>query len=147
LIGWMVACGGTLFIERERKRDALRVVHQVAQALKAGETVAVFPEGTTGDGHALLPFHANLLQAAISTEVPVQPIALRYSDDRDAVSAAVAYVGDTSLVQSFWWIVRAEGLRVRVQMLLPEGTRHLDRRALAERLQAQIGSALLQPLL
>lgn len=146
-IGWMVACGGTLFIERERKRDALRVVHQVAQALTAGETVAVFPEGTTSDGHALLPFHANLLQAAISTQVPVQSIALRYSDDGHAISAAAAYVGDTSLVQSFWWIVRAEGLRVRVQMLLPEGTRHLDRRALAERLQAQIGSALLQPLL
>jgi hypothetical protein len=41
---------GTLFIERERKRDALRVVHQMAEALRAGDTVAVFPEGTTGDG-------------------------------------------------------------------------------------------------
>ncbi|HEV7912118.1 MAG TPA: lysophospholipid acyltransferase family protein, partial [Albitalea sp.] len=50
LIGWLVACGGTLFIERERKRDALRVVHQVADALKAGHTIAVFPEGTTSDG-------------------------------------------------------------------------------------------------
>ena len=147
VMGWMVACGGTLFIERERKRDALRVVHQVAAALKAGETVAVFPEGTTSDGHALLPFHANLLQAAIATEVAVQPIALRYSDRRHAVSGAVAYVGDTNLAQSVWWVVCADGLQVQVQMLLPEGTRHLDRRALAERLQAQIGSALLQPLL
>jgi 1-acyl-sn-glycerol-3-phosphate acyltransferase len=147
VMGWMVACGGTLFIERERKRDALRVVHQVAQALKAGETVAVFPEGTTGEGHALLPFHANLLQAAIATEVAVQPVALRYSDKRHAVSPAAAYVGDTSLAQSAWWIVCADGLQVSVQMLLPEATRHLERRALAERLQAQIGSALLQPLL
>ena len=147
VMGWMVACGGTLFIERERKRDALRVVHQVAQALKAGETVAVFPEGTTSDGHVLLPFHANLLQAAIATEVPVQPVALRYSDKRNAISPAAAYVGDTSLAQSAWWIVCAEGLQVSVQMLLPEGTRHLERRALAERLQAQIGSALLQPLI
>ena len=78
LLGWLVACGGTLFIERERKRDALRVVHLVADALKHGEMVAVFPEGTTGDGHALLPFHANLLQAAIATETPVQAIALRF---------------------------------------------------------------------
>ncbi len=145
-IGWMVACGGTLFIERERKRDALRVVHQVAEALRAGETVAVFPEGTTADGHALLPFHANLLQAAIATEVPVQPIALRYSDRRHAISPAAAYVGDTSLAQSVGWVVGADGLKVHVQMLLPEGTRHLERRALAERLQAQIGSALLYPL-
>ena len=146
VMGWMVACGGTLFIERERKRDALRVVHQVAEALKAGETVAVFPEGTTSDGHALLPFHANLLQAAIATEVPVQPIALRYSDKRHAISSAAAYVGDTTLAQSAWQVVTAQALTVHVQMLLPEGTRHLDRRALAERLQAQIGSALLYPL-
>ena len=146
VMGWMVACGGTLFIERERKRDALRVVHQVAEALRAGEIVAVFPEGTTADGHALLPFHANLLQAAIATEVPVQPIALRYSDRRHAISPAAAYVGDTTLAQSAWQVVCADGLKVHVQMLLPEGTRHLERRALAERLQAQVGSALLYPL-
>ena len=57
----------TLFLERERKRDALRVVHLVAQALGDGQTVAVFPEGTTSDGRTLLPFHANLLQAAVAT--------------------------------------------------------------------------------
>ncbi len=146
VMGWMVACGGTLFIERERKRDALRVVHQVAEALKAGETIAVFPEGTTSDGHALLPFHANLLQAAIATEAPVQPIALRYSDKRNKVSSAAAYIGATSLAQSVWWVACADGLQVNVQILPAEGTRHLDRRALAERLQAQIASALFQPL-
>lgn len=145
-LGWLVACGGTLFIERERKRDALRVVHQIAQTLKAGEIVAVFPEGTTGDGHGVLPFHANLLQAAIATETPVQPLVLRYHDTVSAVSQAGAYVGDTSLAQSVWWVANADGLQVQVQMLLPEGTRHLDRRALADRLHAQIASALLQPL-
>ena len=80
LLGWLIKGAGTLFIERERKRDALRVLHQVAEALKAGDTVAVFPEGTTGDGATLLPFHANLLQAAIATGTPVQRVALRYSD-------------------------------------------------------------------
>jgi 1-acyl-sn-glycerol-3-phosphate acyltransferase len=142
LLGWLVACGGTLFIERERKRDALRVVHQVAAALGAGDTVAVFPEGTTGDGHALLPFHANLLQAAIATETPVQPIALRFSDASRAVSPAAAYVGDTSLAQSVWWVVTARGLQAHVQWLPAQGSRHLDRRALAERLRENIAQAL-----
>lgn len=142
VMGWMVACGGTLFIERERKRDALRVVHQVAEALKQGDKIAVFPEGTTGDGHALLPFHANLLQAAIATEVPVQAIALRYSDRRSSVSEAVAFVGETTLAQSIWKVVCADHLHVSVQLLPPEGTRHLDRRALADRLHADIAVAL-----
>jgi len=142
LLGWLVACGGTLFIERERKRDALRVVHLVAQALKQGEKVAVFPEGTTGDGHALLPFHANLLQAAIATETPVQAIALRFSDAQHALSPAVAFVGDTTLAQSLWWVVKATRLCAQVHMLPPQATRHLDRRALSDKLREEIGSSL-----
>jgi 1-acyl-sn-glycerol-3-phosphate acyltransferase len=142
VLGWMVACGGTLFIERERKRDALRVVHQVAAALQGGETIAVFPEGTTSDGQSLLPFHANLLQAAIATEAPVQPVALRFSDSRHAVSPAAAYVGDTTLAQSMWQVVLADGLCASVHLLPALVTRQLDRRALAERIQAEIAAAL-----
>jgi 1-acyl-sn-glycerol-3-phosphate acyltransferase len=142
VLGWMVACGGTLFIERERKRDALRVVHQVAQALSAGETLAVFPEGTTSDGQGLLPFHANLLQAAISTETPVQPVALRYSDAKLPASPVAAYIGDTTLAQSLWTVAMADELCVHVTLLPALGTRGLDRRALAERLQSEIGASL-----
>jgi len=142
LINRLVAAAGTLFIERERKRDAMRVVHQMAQALRAGDTVAVFPEGTTSDGRGLLPLHANLLQAAIATQVPVQPVALRFSDRDHAVSPAAAYVGDTTLAQSVWRVVCADGLRVRLTVLPPLGTRHLERRALAERLREQIAAAL-----
>jgi len=141
-IGYLVACGGTLFIERERKRDALRVVHQIAGALKAGETVAVFPEGTTSDGRGVLPFHANLLQAAIATGTPVQPVVLRYSDARSAFSDAGGYVGDTSLVASLWSAATAERLCAHVTVLSAEGTRHLDRRALSERLHATIAARL-----
>jgi 1-acyl-sn-glycerol-3-phosphate acyltransferase len=141
-LGWLVACGGTLFIERERKRDALRVVHQVAEALTAGEIVAVFPEGTTSDGHGVLPFHANLLQAAIATETPVQPMVLRYSDALAPVSAAAAYIGDTSLAESLWATARAQDLRVRVEVLGAQGTRHLDRRALAQNLSDSIAGRL-----
>jgi 1-acyl-sn-glycerol-3-phosphate acyltransferase len=142
VLGWIVACGGTLFIEREKKRDALRVVHHIAEALKAGDAVAIFPEGTTADGHALLPFHANLLQAAIATETPVQPIALRYSDATSPISAAVAYVGDTTLLQSLWMVASASKLSVTVRVLPPEGTRHLDRRALTEKVRGEIEGAL-----
>lgn len=142
LIGWLVACGGTLFIERERKRDALRVVHQVAEALQQGQVVAVFPEGTTSEGHDLLPFHANLLQAAISTGTPIQPVALRFSDAKDAVSAAAPYVGDTHLLRSLWMVVTAHGLRAQLRWLPATDARHADRRALALTLRQQIRDAL-----
>jgi 1-acyl-sn-glycerol-3-phosphate acyltransferase len=142
LVGRLVAGAGTLFIEREKKRDALRVVHQMAEALKAGDTVAVFPEGTTGDGRVLLPFHANLLQAAIATATPVQPVVLRFFDAAHVFSPVVEFLGDTTLAGSLWRIVSARGLAVEVQVLAPEGTAHADRRALAEHLRNTIGKAL-----
>jgi 1-acyl-sn-glycerol-3-phosphate acyltransferase len=141
LLGWLVACGGTLFIERERKRDALRVVHQVAAALRAGEIVALFPEGTTSEGHGVLPFHANLLQAAISAHAPMQPIALRYADARSPVSAAPAYVGDTSLLESLRRVLLADRLQVTLTLLAAQPAA-LDRRGAAERLHAQILQAM-----
>lgn len=142
VLGWLVGCGGTLFIEREKKRDAMRVVHQLAEALKAGGALAIFPEGTTSDGHGLLPFHANLLQAAIAAQAPVQPVALRYSDARSPVSAAAAYVGDTTLLRSLWNVASAPRLRVSVHVLPPQDARGAERRVLTQRVRLQIEQAL-----
>jgi 1-acyl-sn-glycerol-3-phosphate acyltransferase len=132
----------TLYIVRERRRDSLRVAHHMAEALRAGDTVALFPEGTTGEGHVPLPFHANLLEAAIATATPVQPLALRYSDAHHAVSPAAMYVGDTTLLQSLWRVAVADGLRVRLQWLPPQASAGKDRRAFAERLRGAIDQAL-----
>ena len=142
LMRHLVDAGGTLYLERERKRDALRVVHAMAEALTAGDTVAIFPEGTTSDGQALLPFHANLLQAAIATETPVQPVAIRFSDSTHAVSRAVEFVGATTLAQSQWRVARGDELVVRVALLPPRATALADRRGLAEQLRSDIAAAL-----
>jgi len=104
--------------------------------------VAVFPEGTTGDGETLLPFHANLLQAAIATATPIQPLALRYGDTRHAVSPAALYLGDTTLMQSLWLLACGDGLVVRLWLLDALGSAHADRRALAARLRGLIADKL-----
>src|ERR1019366_8961464 len=122
LISRLVDAAGTLYLERERKRDALRVIHVMADALRAGQTVAVFPEGTTSTGHGLLPFHANLLQAAISTSTPVQPVALRFSDATHAVSEALESVGATTLLQSLWRSACGQGVVARLVLLPPRAS-------------------------
>ena len=142
LLGWMIRNAGTLFIERERKRDAVRVVHAVAAALQAGVTVAVFPEGTTGSGPEPLPFHANLLQAAVATGTPVQAVVLRFDDHAGRFSRAVDFVGATTLLQSLWRVASARQLAVSVELMPPVGTRHADRRALAAHLRELIAQRL-----
>ena len=142
LVGRLVDAAGTLYLQRERARDAMRVLHAITQALRDGDTVAVFPEGTTGEGHELLPFHANLLQAVIASGEPVQPVALRYSDPLHAVSPAASFVGDMTLGQSLWRLACAQGLAVQLQVLPPQAVAHADRRALAAHLRDTIAQAL-----
>jgi 1-acyl-sn-glycerol-3-phosphate acyltransferase len=142
VVGSLVEGAGTLFIERASKRDALRVVHQTAAALQAGDCVAVFPEGTTGAGPELLPFHANLLQAAVSTGAPVLPVVLRWHEPGERFSSSARFIGDTTLVQSLWHIAAAKGLGVDVQILASVMTEGQDRRALGEALRAAISARL-----
>ena len=68
LVGLLIAGCGTLFIERERRRDAHRVNDHAREVLAAGDTIAIFPEGTTTDGTTLLPFHGSLLQPVIDAQ-------------------------------------------------------------------------------
>jgi 1-acyl-sn-glycerol-3-phosphate acyltransferase len=132
LIGTLATGAGTLYIERESRRHAMRVVHHMAESLRAGDVLAVFPEGTTSDGRTLLPFHANLLQAAISADAPVQPVALSFVDVKTGeVSLAPMYVGDESLVESLWRTLTAPSLAAVVTFGEPQRTNGRDRRAWA----------------
>lgn len=115
LVGPLATGAGTLYIERGSRRDAQRVVHAMALALQQGDVVAVFPEGTTGEGFEVLPFHANLLESAIATGVPALPVALAYVDAQTGLpSRAALYVGDDTLVGSLWRVLRSDGLRAVV---------------------------------
>ena len=142
VVGFLVTAAGTLYLERERRRDAMRVLGLMSDALREGYTVAVFPEGTTGSGQELLHFHANMLQSAIDAKEPVQPLALRYSDETHAISPVAAYIGDTTLWQSLWGILTARQLTVQVNVLPLQAVDHADRRALAVLLSTQIAERL-----
>ena len=112
VIGQMIRGAGTVFIERERRRDTHRVNEQMARVLQAGDVVAIFPEGTTTDGRDMLPFKSSLLQPIVEARGHVQPVAIRYRTDGGALSVAPAYVGDTSFASSFWSVCGARALVV-----------------------------------
>ena len=143
LLGSLITGAGTLYIERENRRDAMRVVHHVAERLQAQDLIAIFPEGTTGDGTALLPFHANLFQAAIAAEAPVLPVALSYVHaGGTARHDAPVYIGDTSLLASMWATVRATDLRAVVRFGSAEWADGRERRPWAHDLQEKVARML-----
>ncbi|MDM0077284.1 lysophospholipid acyltransferase family protein [Variovorax sp. J2P1-59] len=139
VIGTLSTGAGSLYIERERRRDAVRVVHHMTEALREGDIMAVFPEGTTSDGHGLLPFHANLLQAAISSGAPVQPAALRFADAATGeTSYAPRYIDDDSLLTSVWNTLKAPPLLAIVRFGEPQPSQGRDRRAWAKSLHDDV---------
>jgi 1-acyl-sn-glycerol-3-phosphate acyltransferase len=127
--GTLATAAGTLYIERESRRDAMRVVHQMCETLSDGDIVAVFPEGTTGNGIDLLPFHANLLQAAIVANVPAQPVALTFIDTQTGqISQAASYIGDESLLGSLWRTLKSNNLAAVVNYGDPQLAEGRNRR-------------------
>lgn len=139
IVGTLATAAGTLYIRRESRRDALRMVTSMRDALLAGEVLAVFPEGQTGDGRALLPFHANLLQAALDAGAPVQPVGLRFLDGiGDATSDAPSFVGDESFLGSVWRTLKAPGITAVVHFGAPERALGRDRRAWSQALHAAV---------
>lgn len=139
LVGMLATGAGTLYIERESRRDAMRVVHHMADSLKAGEVVAIFPEGTTSDGRTLLPFHANLIQAAISAHAPVQPVALKFIDAATGeYSGAANYIDDDTLVGSIWRTLTARRLAAVVTYGEPQTADGRDRRVWARDLRVAV---------
>ena len=139
LVGTLATAAGTLYIERSSRRDAMRMVHLMRDALLAGEVLAVFPEGTTGDGLSVLPFHANLLQAALSADAPAQPVALRFTDKASGQpSLAPIYVGDDTLLGSIWRTLSAPPMVAVVHYGAPEQAEGRDRRAWSEQLRARV---------
>ena len=139
IVGTLATAAGTLYIERESRRDALRMVGSMQDALRAGEVLAVFPEGTTGDGRTLLPFHANLIQAAVAADAPVQPVGLRFTDQRTGeTSDAPLYIGDDTLVASLWRTLTAPPIVAVVRFGEAQRADGRDRRAWSEALHAAV---------
>lgn len=117
LIGQLCKGTGTLFIERGNKRDTVRLNKEIIAGLEAGQSIAVFPEGTTSDGSSLHPFRSALLQPAIECGATIQPIYLRYLDASGNPSRVTAYFDDITFGTSMWQVLGAKGITVELHYL------------------------------
>ncbi len=137
VIGRASVRAGTLFLQRERLRELPDAVAGMADALRSGSRVQVFPEGTTRCGTALNPFRRAAFQAALDAGVVVSPVTLRYLDEGDRQSAAPAFLGDETLIASVRRVVGLSRVTVRVHWLpaIPAiagtGRNYIDRAVVA----------------
>ena len=149
LVGFLCDRAGTLFIERGRRHAVHQVLETATEQLRAGGRVAVFAEGTTSDGTVVLPFHANLVEAAVRADCVVQPLALRYEDRSGQRSTAVEFVGSTTFAQSLWRVLAEPETRAVMVPLAPltaedraQSTGVRNRHALARAAEADVRQTL-----
>lgn len=132
MISRLARAGGTLFIKRGGEGAARRSIEQIRKAFKRKQNIAIFPEGTTGKGRTVMPFHPRLFAAAIESGVPVQPVALRYPHP-EGVHPKAPYVGDQPLVSNLLGILGCADIRVEVFIGPAINPENSDRRHLADR--------------
>lgn len=142
MVGWMAEQIGTVFIQREKRSDAMRIMQQLADRLTSGQLICVFPEGTTSDGTGLLPFHTNLFQASYLAKCPVQPICLMYEGADGRQSMDVPFIGDMSLMDSLKAVMGAARPLTAHLYICPPIPPGGDRRQVAAQAQQMIDAAL-----
>lgn len=77
LAGRMLSRIGSIFVEREQSAGRIGDIRAMLQAARAGQSLAIFPEGTFRPAPGLLPFRSGAFAAAASGDLPVVPMVIR----------------------------------------------------------------------
>ncbi|MBB4101602.1 lysophospholipid acyltransferase family protein [Allorhizobium borbori] len=130
----------TIFVAREARAKTGEQVDEIAERLKGGEIVVLFPEGTTSDGNRLLEVKTSLFGAAATARahvpdgtVHVQPVSIAYTGVQGMPMGRfhrpiAAWPGDITLLPHLKGILEAGAFEVDVDfaeaiMFGPEANR------------------------
>ena len=131
VIGTLAAKAGTLFIHRGSKNGAAEAIDLMQTKLKAGHSVASFPEAKTTHGTEVHIFHPRLFAAAIETETYVQPVALRYPHE-NSTHPHVPYVDEPNLIKHAFQIMCAKTTSAEVTLCAPISSEGKMRKQLSQ---------------
>lgn len=123
LFGLCAKISGTVFVDRN-PRLAVRQSELLKQRLTAGDSLVLFPEGTSSDGNFVLPFRSALFSAAAirigDRPVVVQPVSVAYTH-LDGIPMGrhlrpfFAWYGDMEMAPHLWQLLGIGRSRVEVR--------------------------------
>jgi 1-acyl-sn-glycerol-3-phosphate acyltransferase len=127
IFGTLAKLQRSIFIKREERRQTREQADEMASRLNAGETVVLFPEGTTTSGNRLGEIKSSLFAAASSAAhfapdgvVHVQPVAIAYTRIHGMAMGhyhrpVAAWPGDVPLVPHLLGILKTGAIDVEVR--------------------------------
>jgi 1-acyl-sn-glycerol-3-phosphate acyltransferase len=152
LFGTLARLQRTVFVARERRSTTGAVRDVIRERLAAGETLLLFPEGTSHDGNRVLPFKSALLGGAEAVlgdghHVKVQPVSAAYNGLHGMpmgreMRPLFAWYGDMEMVPHLWEALLAGPLDVTVRFHEPLSLDEMDRKSLAIRARDVIQAGL-----
>lgn len=145
-LGWVFDTADSIFVDRSKKRDILRVMEKVDAKLDEGYGILLFPEGTSGKGDALLRFKPSILQFAVERQAPVHFATLEYRTREGEMppSRGVCWWGDEPFFPHFKRLVTLSGMDAIVRFgdaPVIEG----DRKLLSQKLHSEM-EAIFHPM-
>jgi 1-acyl-sn-glycerol-3-phosphate acyltransferase len=90
LLGWAARHGGTIFVDRQDTRSGVKAIREIRRRLCAGQTVVVFPEGTTHRGDEVRPFQGGAFAAVRGLDAELLPVGLAYDPGAEFVDETFA---------------------------------------------------------
>lgn len=149
--GWLAKLQRTVFVDRRGFRAAAQR-DEIHRRLTAGDDLVLFPEGTSSDGNAVLPFKTALFAVAQDTingrPLQVQPVSIAYTRlDGLPLGRGLrpyfAWYGGMTLLPHLWTMLGLGRVTASVVFHPPvEGTAFPSRKALAEYCFAVISAGL-----
>ena len=150
-MGPLARLHGILFVDRDRTSSAGGQAAQIADELKRGHAIILFPEGTTSDGEGVLPFKSSLFSAADAVDdAVIQPVTLAYTHaGRQPITPQqrrdIAWIGDDLLVPQMLKMLKLG--RVTAEVIFHPPVRRSDfpdRKALARHCHQVVAEGLAQ---
>lgn len=155
IFGWLARLQGSVFVERRAGRT-LESRDEMRERLEVGDSLILFPEGTTSDGNRILPFKSALFSAAEARPggqpLTVQAVSVAYAK-LDGMPMGrylrpyLAWYGDMELGGHFLRVFGLGTVTVVVEFHPPVTIDQLgDRKALAAYCHAQVARGVAEAL-
>lgn len=127
-LGHLCQLANCLFVERRNKQNLHQEISDLAQRLREGQSITIFPEGTSSNGAGVLRFRKPLFAAAIEAQAKILPITINYlklnhyddpsraemvqSDNRDLL----CWYGDMDFLGHFWKLCQLKSVEVELSI-------------------------------
>jgi 1-acyl-sn-glycerol-3-phosphate acyltransferase len=141
VLGHLCRLVGTVFVDRDAKRDLVRASRDLADRLDLGRGVILFPEGGIVPGDELGPFRPSLLHGAAAAALPVHWAVVSYETAPGLPPAGESVVWEGPLGPHVRRLLSLPGFSGRVEFGA-EPLREIDRKALAHSLHREMTAAL-----